>query len=745
MRSTSPRKTGAALVAGAMLLAAPPAAEAAVVSPELARAIVALGPSGEVPIIVELADRLDPKAFSVRDRRLRDNRLLVALRDKAAESLPPLRSLLETLGARAVRELWIMNGIAATVPVGAVAQLAAQPGLRSIRLDQVVQSPITAQATSATPEWNIGAIRAPDLWSLGFTGAGVVVAGMDSGVDPAHPDLVGKWRGGTNSWYDPYGQNASPYDPIGHGTQTMGLMVGGSAGGSAIGVAPDARWIAAKIFDDAGQGTLSAIHLAFQWLLDPDGDPATIDAPDVVNGSWTLQGGAPGSCDLEFQGDVLALEAAGIGVVFAAGNDGPAAGTSDSPANNPGGFSAGAVDSASAVASFSSRGPSACDGAIFPTLAAPGVDVWTSDLSWGGFPSYAVVSGTSFAAPHVAGAMALLAAAAPAASVAELKSALVQGALDLGQAGADNTYGHGLADVAAAYGLLAAGAGSPPTITSTPVTTATEGSLYIYQVTATDPEGAAITFSLDTAPAGMTIGASSGFVTWTPGATQVGSHPVVVRATDGSGLASTQSFSVTVAPVLDPPVASNDGYSATAGVVLNVAAPGVLANDSDPDGDPLTAVLASGPAHGTLTLGADGSFAYTASAGFAGTDSFTYTASDGQLASNPATVTLTVVAPNQAPVAANDAFTAPYRRTTSYTPQILGVLANDGDPDGSLVASSVRIVSAPSKGGTATVNANGTVSYTPKLRFKGTETFTYDVKDDRGATSNVATVTVNVK
>ena len=744
MRATSRRTIGAALWMGALLLASPLAARAGVVEPELARELEAPGHGGQVAVIVELAARLDQAAFTVHDRRLRDNRLLVALKQRAAVSLPPLRARLEALGATNVRELSIIDAVAATVPAEAVAQLAGYPGLGSIRLDQAVQAPATAQTTSATPEWNIGAIRAPALWSLGHTGSGAVVAGMDTGVDPEHPDLLGRWRGGSNSWYDPSGQHASPSDASGHGTQTMGLMVGGAAGGSAIGVAPDARWIAAKIFDDSGQGTLSNIHLAFQWLLDPDGDPATLDAPDVVNGSWTLTSGPTGSCDLEFHDDVLALEAAGIGVVFAAGNEGPAAGTSESPANNPGGFSAGAVDAASAIAAFSSRGPSGCDGAIFPTVVAPGVGVWTSDLSYGGLPSYTVVSGTSFAAPHVAGAMALLVAAAPAASVAQLKSALTRGARDLGSSGADDAYGYGLADVAAAYALLPS-AGSPPVITSTPVTTATVGSPYVYAVTAANPEGTAISFSLDAAPAGMSVGATSGSVTWTPGATQVGPQAVTVRATDGAGLSASQSFTVSVASVNHPPVAYGDAYAARAGVTLSVAAPGVLANDADPDGDPLAAALASGPAHGTLALRADGSFAYTASAAFAGTDTFTYAASDGRLLSGPVTVTLAVAAPNQPPVAANDTFRAPVRRTASYTPQVLAVLANDRDPDGSLVSSSVRLVSGPSKGGTATVNADGTVSYVPKQKFRGTESFTYDVRDDRGAASNVATVTINMQ
>lgn len=734
---------GAALLA-ALLAAAPHRAEAGVISPALARDLQARAPGEEVAIIVELADKVDPGAFAVRDRRLRDNRLAVALKERAGRGLPPLRARLDALGAKGVKELWLIGGLAATVPAAAVARLADWPGLRSIRLDAVVEQPVTTQTTSATPEWNVALIRAPALWSLGLTGAGAVVAGLDTGVDPEHPDLRDRWRGGTGGWYDPYGQHASPHDASGHGTQTMGIMVGGAAGGSAIGVAPGALWIAAKIFDDAGQGTLSGIHLALQWLLDPDGDPATVDAPDVVNASWTITGPA-GSCDLEFQADVQVLEAAGVGVVFAAGNGGPGGGTSESPANNPGAFSVGAVDSSSTVATFSSRGPSACDGSVFPSLAAPGVDIWTSDLSYGGLPSYAIVSGTSFAAPHLAGGLALLAAAFPSASIAQVRSAVVQGALDLGAAGADEAYGWGLADLAASRDLLAAGAGSPPVITSAPVTTATAGALYFYQVQATDPEGTAVAYALDAAPAGMIVGADTGIVSWTPAGAQVGPNPVAVRAADGSGLSSVQSFSVTVAPENGAPVASDDAWTATAGVALSVGAPGVLANDSDPEGDPLTAVLIAGPAHGTLTLRSDGSFGYTAASSFAGTDGFRYAPTDGQLLGAAATVTLTVAASNDPPVAANDSFSAPYRKSVSYTPKVLAVLTNDRDPDGSLVPGSVRIVTAPNQGGTATVNTNGTVSYTPKQRFRGRESFAYAVKDDDGATSNVATVSVEIK
>jgi thermitase len=110
-----------------------------------------------------------------------------------------------------------------------------------------------------------------------------------------------------------------------------------------------------------------------------------------------------------------------------------------------------------------------------------------------------------------------------------------------------------------------------------------------------------------------------------------------------------------------------------------------------------------------------------------------------------AAITVTVSNVNQAPVAVNDAFTVPYRAGNSYAPQVFTVLANDRDPDGALNVGSVRVVNAPNKGGTVTVNANGTVSYTPKKNYRGTENFTYNVKDNLGAISNTATVTVTVQ
>ncbi|MDH4261081.1 MAG: S8 family serine peptidase, partial [Gammaproteobacteria bacterium] len=249
-------------------------------------------------------------------------------------------------------------------------------------------------------------------------------------------------------WYDPYGQHATPYDRLGHGTQGMGLIVGGESSGTVIGVAPGASWIAAKIFNDAGVASESAIHLAFQWAIDPDRNPATDDAPDVVTNSWDMS--IENTCNSAFQADIDALRAADIAVVFAAGNFGPAPATSLSPANNARVVSVGSVDIDDSVSVFSSRGPSACDGSLFPKVVAPGDGLQTTDLSFGGMPLYVQVTGTSFSAPEVAGVVALLRSAVPTATAAEVEAALASTARDLGVPGPDNDSGYGLVDAVAA-------------------------------------------------------------------------------------------------------------------------------------------------------------------------------------------------------------------------------------------------------------------------------------------------------
>jgi len=443
------------------------------ITPELQETLRSSRPENEVSVIVTLTEKADIKPFKDKPKFLRRVGIIKALKDKADLTQRPLKSFLESRKAKKIKSLWLINGMAVTATPDVIQEMASLPEVKEIRPDKTIQVPAVTYAALAVPEWNINAVRAPEVWNNGFTGAGVVVANMDTGIDINHPDLQSKWRGGTNSWFNPYSDptnsgdcgipnnctpcelsSGTPCDVDGHGTQTMGIIVGGEAGGTTIGVASDAKWIAVKVFNDAGQASFSTIHQAFQWLLDPDQDPGTDDAPDVVNNSWGLDN--INECSLEFEPDIQALKAAEIAVVFAAGNSGPNLSTSVSPANNSDGFAVGALDASLNIASFSSRGPSACDGATYPDLVAPGVSIRTSDLTFGGvFPdSYITATGTSYSAPHVVGAMALLLSAFPNLTVSEMELALRQSALDLGLCGADNDYGHGLLDVMKTYQLL---------------------------------------------------------------------------------------------------------------------------------------------------------------------------------------------------------------------------------------------------------------------------------------------------
>lgn len=441
-----------------MVTAAAGVANAAIparISAGLEQHLQKLGPDQEVAVIVRFAGKADLHRLNnpvVAERRAQ---IIQTLQQTAARSEKPLLNFLKGRAARQIKSLWLINGVALTVPARMVKELRRLPTVEIISLDATLAVPTPMAAGTAPPEWHLSMIGAPQLWQQGFTGQGVVVATLDTGVDPQHQDIGSKWRGGSNSWFDPSGEYASPHDTNGHGTQTMGLIVGGDSGGSAIGVAPGAQWIAARIFDNSGTASYSNIHLAFQWLLDPDGNPAVDDAPDVVNNSWGL-GNAIGVCELEFQGDIDALRAAGIAVAVSAGNSGPTPTTSPSPANYAQVLSVGAVDQLSSVANFSSRGPSSCDGTVFPDITAPGVNIRTADLTFGGLipDSYAYVSGTSFAAPLVAGGITLLKSAMGQASASEIETVLTTTAVDIDALGDDNNAGHGLVDFVAAYDRL---------------------------------------------------------------------------------------------------------------------------------------------------------------------------------------------------------------------------------------------------------------------------------------------------
>ncbi len=359
-----------------------------------------------------------------------------------------------------ITRFWIVPAYAATVPMNTVQAIAELPGVDLVipDADLTFDEPIDVKAapSSAATVYNqLVMMDIPTVWKRGLTGSGRLVCSFDTGVDETHPALAGKWRGNhtdlSSSWFSTINPDTVPYDAAGHGTHTMGIMVG-SNGVDSFGVAPGAEWITAGVIDQGKNlsSTISDILGAFQWALDPDGDPNTTDdVPDVVLNSWGIPNGVFDDCDDTFWAAIDNLEAAGIVTIFAAGNEGPDPKTIRTPADRSttplNSFCVGAVDNGKVIASFSSRGPSSCDTTqIKPEVVAPGVSIWSSARGGG----YAYMSGTSMAAPFIAGLVALCRQYNPDATVEQIKNAIIAGAEDLGPVGEDNAYGHGFVNAA---------------------------------------------------------------------------------------------------------------------------------------------------------------------------------------------------------------------------------------------------------------------------------------------------------
>jgi subtilisin family serine protease len=373
---------------------------------------------------------------------------------------------LERTGAR-YTSYWASNAI--LVEDGSLDQaveLAGNAEVSEVRpttrhvLEEPQATDAVAPSAAAVSTYGIEAINADGMWDQGFTGEGIVVAGVDTGVSRSHPALTAQYRGRTSghdySWFDAARTgDTTPQDDHGHGTHTMGTMVGTDDGWQNIGVAPGAQWIAANGCAEACLD--SALVASGEWILAPtrrDGtgaDPAR--RPHVVNNSWGLSL----SSDPFMEDVIAAWEAAGIFSTWSNGNNGEwGCESSGSPGSRQASYSVGAFDGWGDIAYFSSRGPGQ-SGTVKPDIAAPGVNV-VSAVPGGGYESW---SGTSMAAPHVAGAVALLWDAVPAlvGDVVRTRAVLDGSARDVndtscgGTADDNNVWGEGKLDVLAAYEL----------------------------------------------------------------------------------------------------------------------------------------------------------------------------------------------------------------------------------------------------------------------------------------------------
>jgi hypothetical protein len=439
-------------------------------------------PDPEVRVIIRLADAA-PRARLLADAtaipmslEARHELVVEGLRAIHGRSLTAASSVLEEArGAGALIEierLWIVNAIVAQVDSDWIARLEADPAIAEVVVDERIElgadprsaGPPLAKEGAADPTEDLIRIGVPEVWAQGITGQGAIVANTDTGVNGEDDTLEDRWRGlfaGPDAtWFSPHDLTVFPVDDDpsvtrGHGTATMAIMTGGEA---SFGVAFDATWIAGDIFRDArfqAEGYVSTALKAFQWLTDPDEDSTTSsDVPDVVSNSYGLrqidQDSGRIRCDPVFNDAIDAMEAAGVIVVWSAGNEGTQGVTS--PANRAtsavNAFAIGGVDASLNVISSSGRGPSLCGGphATKPDIAAPGAAIMTRNR----FDQFANVTGTSFSTPMVAGVLALMRSKNPTITPEAAKTILLETARDLGTPGDDNETGHGLIDAVAA-------------------------------------------------------------------------------------------------------------------------------------------------------------------------------------------------------------------------------------------------------------------------------------------------------
>lgn len=442
-------------------------------------------PDGYHSVYLVLSERLDVRALEeelkTRGASLQERafRIITGLQGKAAETQPALLAELEKMeGVRpsSIRPFWIANAIFVEADYGAISRLSRHPAVGYIDLNWPLRIVGNGSAAKAAPmlannlEPGLAAIGAPELWAMGYTGYGRKVLIIDTGQEVDHPALFNQFAYHNLPLEEAW---ASP-DAVGycdsHGTNVASCAVGmDRIARDTLGVAFDGQWMGGPIFLNlvAGgscqySGTVLSSFQTMQWALNPDGNAATTDdMPDVINNSW---GGTASVADC-FNGverDLYdALMGAGIAVVYAAGNEGPGASTISRPgvlnydlvriftvgnlnANNP----------AYPINASSSRGPSICSGsgslAIKPEVSAPGTQVRMADVGGG----YTAQDGTSFAAPHVAGAIMLLKQAFPYLSGEDIMLALYFSCTDLGQPGEDNVYGMGLINLPAAFQYL---------------------------------------------------------------------------------------------------------------------------------------------------------------------------------------------------------------------------------------------------------------------------------------------------
>ncbi len=411
-------QVGGAFGAGVAPAATPAQAIAAKIDKGLAKQLTG---TATARFIVEFASRADLKpAAREKTHARRAKAVFNALTATARTSQASALQLLKGVKGANPKSYWLTNSLIVTGDSKLADKLAALPTVTSVHAQKIyplvkpVEAKAAVLAAVGDAEWGVAKIGADQVWAEGILGSGITVATIDTGVEYTHDALVNHYRGNNGdgtfthdyNWWDPTGVcGGAPCDNVGHGTHTMGTILGGDGPGPFkpdIGVAPGAIWITAKGCEDFGCSSESLLSSG-QFVLAPTdlagNNPRPELAPDIVSNSW----GSDDPNDTFYLETVQAWRAAGIIPVFAAGNAGPSCGSAGTPGDFNEVISLGATTMADTIADFSSRGPSPT-GKVSPNLSAPGQDV-ISSVPGNGYESF---SGTSMATPHAAGTIALM-------------------------------------------------------------------------------------------------------------------------------------------------------------------------------------------------------------------------------------------------------------------------------------------------------------------------------------------------
>lgn len=458
------------------------------------------------------------------------------------------------LGGDVSNVFTIIPAISGRLPAKAIEALKNNPQVEVVELDYAVQALEYSAENELGNSWGADHINADAALASMYSGEGVKVAVLDSGVNFNHFDLRDNFDLAANELgYDFVSDDFFPEDVYGHGTHVAGILAAASNGFGVVGVAPNAQIVALKVLDDNGEGTASRIIEALQWIQNYNA--AHPDSPiRITNNSY---GTGSNSSQLEAAFDVLA--SSGVLHIGSAGNEGSAAGNGNNvsyPARYESVVAVAALDKNNLRASFSSTGSDV-------EIAAPGVAVlstWKDStnfagpqpFSFAGYPGeyFIEANGTSMASPHVAGVAALLMASDANYTAEAVRKKINGTALDLGEIGKDKLYGYGLVDASSALGIGQI-VNNPPVAYDQTVNTMKNTPVAITLIAA-DPDGDPLTYTIASAPANGTVSGSGSEITYTPNPDFTGVDNFTYEVTDGAGSTATATVAVNVEPTVAP-------------------------------------------------------------------------------------------------------------------------------------------------------------------------------------------------